>query len=190
MGDTPRRKVRSDALRNRERLLEAARDVLGKGGPGASLEEVARRADVGIGTLYRHFPDREALFDAVYSRSFEELADLTEGLEARDDPVAALREWLAAIVSMVETKRGMLGALSIVMTEENKRTYDDAFKRVSEATEQLIRRGIEAGRIRHDITADDVIQTIFALCYSRPPGPEWREHVLRLLNIFVDGLAR
>src|SRR6201999_4102439 len=92
------RKPRADALRNRERVLEAAKIVFSAGGPDASLEAVAREAGVGIGTLYRHFPTREALYEAVYRREVEQLSELAEELKSDDAPVEALRRWLRANV--------------------------------------------------------------------------------------------
>src|SRR6202035_5876664 len=88
------RKPRADAVRNRERVLEAAKTVFSAGGPEASLEAVARTAGVGIGTLYRHFPTREALFEAVYRREVQQLAELAERLKEEAEPVEALRQWM------------------------------------------------------------------------------------------------
>src|SRR5258705_9211762 len=88
------RKPRADAVRNRERVLEAAKVVFSAGGAEASLEAVARTAGVGIGTLYRHFPAREALFEAVYRREVQQLADLAEKLKREAQPVDALRQWM------------------------------------------------------------------------------------------------
>src|ERR1700748_273928 len=109
------RKPRADALRNRERVLEAAKAVFSAGGADASLEAVAREAGVGIGTLYRHFPTREALYEAVYRREVEQLGDLAEELKSDTDPVDALRQWMHANVQLVATKKGMLAALEIAV---------------------------------------------------------------------------
>src|SRR5258707_7848799 len=109
MADPPAetvRKPRSDSVRNRERVLEAAKAVFSAGGPDASLEAVARRAGVGIGTLYRHFPTREALFEAVYRREGEQLSALAEQFKSEASPVAALRRWLRSNVEFVATKKG------------------------------------------------------------------------------------
>src|ERR1700751_2918754 len=100
-----RRKPRADAQRNRERVLEAAKAVFSAGGPEASLEAVARRAGVGIGTLYRHFPTREALYEAVYRREVDQLGDLADDLRREPDPVDALRRWLRSNVDFVATKK-------------------------------------------------------------------------------------
>lgn len=188
--DVRRRKPRADALKNRDLLIEAAKDVLGKGGPKASLEAVAKQAGVGIGTLYRHFPTREDLFHAVFTREIEQLACMAEALEPTNDPIGALRGWLHANVALIETKRGMLGALSVVMTEEAKCAYTEQSLRITAALNALLDRGAQAGQIRDGVTADDILQTMYALCYAREPGPEWRAQVLRLLDIFIDGLKR
>ena len=97
------RKPRSDAVRNRERVLEAAKAVFSAGGADASLEAVAKRAGVGIGTLYRHVPTREALFEAVYRREVDQLSELAEQLKSAPAPVDALRRWLRANVELVAT---------------------------------------------------------------------------------------
>src|ERR1700758_5574726 len=109
------RKPRADALRNRDRVLEAAKAVFSAGGSEASLEAVARHAGVGIGTLYRHFPTREALFEAVYRREVEQLADLAEQLKTETSPVEALRRWLRSNVEFVATKKGMSAALALAV---------------------------------------------------------------------------
>ncbi len=183
-----RRKPRSDALRNRDRLVEAAKEILARGGPGASLEAVARAAGVGIGTLYRHFPTREALFYAVYSHEVEQLIETAARLESSDDAFEALRTWLHALVGLVETKRGMLGTLAVVATEESKAMFAEVSQRMKEAVGRLVARAMANGELRPDITADDLLTTVYALCYARKPEPDWRANVLRLVDIFVDGI--
>ncbi|WP_370302931.1 TetR/AcrR family transcriptional regulator [Pseudooceanicola sp.] len=185
---TARRKPRSDALRNRERLIEAAKEILGRGGPEASLEAVARSAGVGIGTLYRHFPTREDLFQAVYRHEVEQLIELAGRLDATSDGPEALRTWLYALVELVETKRGLLGALAVVASDESKAMFAEISARMARAVDTLIAPAQSAGRLRADITADDLLGTVYALCYARPPEPGWKDGVLRLLDIFVDGL--
>lgn len=186
--DHDRRKPRSDGLRNRERLIEAAKEVLSQGGSGASLEAVARRAEVGIGTLYRHFPTREALFQAVYRHEVEELIKLAAVLDGGADGVEALRAWMHAIVSLVATKRGLLGALSVVVTEDSKAMYTALSARLTEAVAHLLRRAQSEAALRSDISADDLLRTMYALCYARQLEPGWQGHVLRMLDIFIDGL--
>ena len=110
-----RAQTRADALRNRERLLEAAKAVFSAGGAEASLDAVAKRAGVGIGTLYRHFPTRESLFEAVYRREVQQLWELAEQLKGEGKPVDALRRWLRSNVEFVATKKGMSAALALAV---------------------------------------------------------------------------
>src|SRR3981081_2214614 len=105
------RSPRADAVRNRERVLEAAKVVFSAGGPDASLEAGAKRAGVGIGQLDRQFPTREALFEAVYRREVQQLSELAEQLKSEAEPVDALRRWLRSNVEFVATKKGMSAAL-------------------------------------------------------------------------------
>src|ERR1700720_4232249 len=109
------RRPRADAVRTRERVLEAAKGVFSAGGADASLEAVAKRAGVGIGTLYRHFPTREALFEAVYRREVELLRALAEPLRREPVPANALRRWLRSAIEFIATKKGMSAALAIAM---------------------------------------------------------------------------
>src|ERR1700733_11487275 len=104
------RRPRADAVRNRERVLEAAKSVFSQGGPEASLEAVAKRAGVGIGTLYRHFPTREVLYEAVYRREVEQLMELAEDLKAEASPTEALRGWMRANVEFIDATKGLGGA--------------------------------------------------------------------------------
>src|ERR1700746_2909393 len=106
----PLRKPRADAVRNRERVLDAAKAVFSAGGAEASLEAVAKRAGVGIGTLYRHFPTREALYEAVYRREVEQLGELADSLKDEPQPVEALRHWISSNIEFVATKKGMAAA--------------------------------------------------------------------------------
>jgi AcrR family transcriptional regulator len=190
MGDQSvksRRRPRADAVRNRERLLEAAAAVFSAGGPDASLEAVARRAGVGIGTLYRHFPTREALFEAVYRHEVDQLGDLAEQL-AREEaaPVDALRRWLHANVRLVATKRGMLAALAIA-AHGSSELFAYSSDRLTRAVGTLLERGVAAGDLRADITPGDLLRALIAMCYMND-RPGWQATALHLVDIFVDGL--
>src|SRR5882757_3214122 len=128
------RKPRVDAVRNRERVLEAAKAVFSAGGAEASLEAVARAAGVGIGTLYRHFPTREDLFEAVYRREVQQLADLAEQLKQEAQPVDALRRWLRSNVKFVATKKGMSAALALA-AYKNSELFSYSFDRLTRSVE-------------------------------------------------------
>jgi AcrR family transcriptional regulator len=180
------RKPRVDAARNRERVLEAAKIVFSAGGPEASLEAVARTAGVGIGTLYRHFPTREALFEAVYRREVQELADLAERLKEEAEPVEALRQWMRSNVRFVATKKGMSAALALA-AYKNSDLFSYSFDRLTRAVGGLLDRAIAAGEIRGDISPEDLLRALVGMCYMHDQ-PGWQKSVLRLVDVFIDGL--
>jgi AcrR family transcriptional regulator len=185
--DKASRKPRADSLRNRERLIEAARTVFAAGGPDASLEAVARTAGVGIATLYRHFPTREALFQSVYRHEVDQLVALAGRLpDQTANPVEALRGWLHAMVRMVATKKGMISALAPAEGSSTE-LYAESTRRLGAAVEGLIGRAMDAGAIRSDLSPEDVIRAVYGFCHM-PQGPNWVATVVRLLDVFVDGL--
>jgi AcrR family transcriptional regulator len=180
------RKPRADAIRNRERVLEAAKLVFSAGGPEASLEAVARQAGVGIGTLYRHFPTREDLFEAVYRREVEQLSELAEALKGEASPTEALRHWLRSTVQFVATKKGMMAALAIVVSANSElAAYSHAH--LTAAIGALLSRAVNAGEVRADVNADDLLRALVGMCYMHDQ-PGWQDSVVRLLDVFVDGL--
>ncbi|WFU39647.1 TetR/AcrR family transcriptional regulator [Bradyrhizobium sp. CB82] len=180
------RKPRADAVRNRERVLEAAKAVFSAGGPEASLEAVARRAGVGIGTLYRHFPTREALFEAVYRREVEQLGELAEQLRSAKDPVDALRRWLRSNVEFVATKKGMSAALALAV-QSGSELHAFSLDRLTRAVGTLLARAVAAGEVRADISPEDLLRALIGMCYMHDQ-PGWQSTTLRLLDVFVDGL--
>jgi len=182
------RKPRADSIRNHERVLEAAKTVFAEGGPAGSLEAVARRAGVGVGTLYRHFPTRQALFEAVYRREVGQLVDLAEQLGTDLPPLEALRRWMHANVEFVATKKGMSTALAVaVHASSDLKAY--SMDRLGRALETLLRRAVIAGVIRDDISAEDILRTIVGLCYTHDKAG-WQRNVLRLVDVFVDGMRQ
>ena len=185
--DKTTRKPRADAIRNRERVLEAAKTVFSAGGSDASLDAVARAADVGIGTLYRHFPTREALYEAVYRREVQQLADLAEQLKDKAQPVDALRQWMRSNVKFVATKKGMSEALALA-AHKNSELFSHSFDRLTRAVGGLLDRAIAAGEIRDDITAEDLLRALIGMFYNMHDKPEWQTSALRLVDVFIDGL--
>ncbi len=180
------RKPRADAVRNRERVLEAAKTVFNAGGPEASLEAVAKRAGVGIGTLYRHFPTREDLFEAVYRREVEQLSELAEHLRSAKDPVEALRRWLRSAVEFVATKKGMSAALALTY-QSSSELAAFSMDRLTKAIGSLLARAVEAGQMRADVSPEDLLRALIGMCYMHDQ-PGWQSSVLRMLDVFVDGL--
>jgi AcrR family transcriptional regulator len=169
-------------------VLEAAKAVFSAGGPEASLEAVARGAGVGIGTLYRHFPTREALFEAVYRREVQQLADLAEQLKLDATPAEALRRWMRSNVEFVATKRGMSAALALAAHGSSELSAF-SFDRLTRAVGDLLDRAVAAGEIRADISAEDLLRALVGMCYMHDK-PGWQASVLRLVDVFVDGLRR
>lgn len=180
------RKPRADAVRNRERVLEAAKAVFSAGGPEASLEAVAKRAGVGIGTLYRHFPTREDLFEAVYRREVEQLSELAEQLKNAKDPVDALRRWLRSNVEFVATKKGMSAALALTF-QSSSELAAFSMDRLTKAIGSLLDRAVAAGQMRGDVSPEDLLRALVGMCYMHDQ-PGWQSSVLRMLDVFVDGL--
>lgn len=180
------RKPRADAVRNRERVLEAAKVVFNAGGPEASLEAVAKRAGVGIGTLYRHFPTREELFEAVYRREVEQLSELAEQLKNAKDPVDALRRWLRSNVEFVATKKGMSAALALTF-QSSSDLAAFSMDRLTKAIGSLLDRAVASGEMRGDVSPHDLLRALVGMCYMHDQ-PGWQSSVLRMLDVFVDGL--
>jgi AcrR family transcriptional regulator len=173
-------------VRNRELLLEAAAAVFSGGGPDASLDAVAKRAGVGIGTLYRHFPTREALFEAVYRHEVDQLGELAEQLAKDVAPIDALQRWLHANVQLVATKKGMLAALALA-AQSRPELYAYSFERLTKAVGLLLDRAVTAGDVRADITPEQLFRALVGMCYMHDQ-PGWQRSVLHLVDIFIDGL--
>jgi AcrR family transcriptional regulator len=180
------RRPRADAVRNRERVLAAAKAVFSAGGPEASLEAVAKKAEVGIGTLYRHFPTRQDLFEAVYRREVQQLVELAEELLNTPAPVEALRRWLRSNVEFVATKKGMSAALALTF-QGSSGLAAFTFDRLTKAVGALLDRAVAAGEIRSDISPEDLLRALVGMCYMHDQ-PGWQKSVIRLVDVFVDGL--
>jgi AcrR family transcriptional regulator len=184
---TPETKtLRADARRNRDKLLAAAGEVFAEAGADASLEAVARRAEVGVGTLYRHFPSRDALVEAVYRHEVDQLAASAEELLAELPPDAALERWMERFVGYAVAKRGMADALHGVIasrTELPTRTREQLLA----ALATLLREGAEAGVIRGDMAPEVVLGAMNAI-WRIEDGPGWREQAAATLRLLMDGL--
>jgi AcrR family transcriptional regulator len=147
---------------------------------------VAKRAGVGIGTLYRHFPTREALFEAVYHREVQQLTELAEQLKTEAEPVDALRRWMRSNVEFIATKKGMLAALALAVHGSSE-LYAHSFERLTKAVRALLERAVAAGEMRADISPEDLLRALIGMCYIHDQ-PGWQTSVLRLLDVFIDGL--
>ena len=188
MADTQGSAVRADAQRNRQRLIEVARRAFTAGEGKVSLEAVARDAGVGIGTLYRHFPTREALVEAVYRAEHGRLCDAADELLAEQPPDRALRSWMDRFADYVATKREMAEALRTLIASGTI-TNTEAREALSGAARRLLDAGAAAGTLRADVRAEDVVVGlvgIFAVCTL----PDQREQAGRLLDLLMAGLRR
>ncbi|QPC91984.1 TetR/AcrR family transcriptional regulator [Mesorhizobium sp. INR15] len=178
--------LRADARRNRDALAEVAAAVFTERGIDASLEEIARRAGVGIGTLYRHFPTREHLVEVVYRREVEGLCAAADELAQKYSSDVALEMWMQRFVDYIATKRGLSTSLRILITT-NSTLFSDTSGRVSQALRQLVEAAVADGTIRGDVDASDVLHALSGI-YSAPDTTEWRDRSRRLVSLLMDGL--
>lgn len=184
---TADRPLRADARRNRERLLAAAVEAFATDGPDVPLDAVAARAGVGVGTLYRNFPDRNALVEAAYRHEVEALCEHAPRLlAAGPSGLAALREWMGAFVVYAAAKRGMKEALRAAVGSEGT-LYSETRDLIFGALGELLAAGARDGSVRADIDAGDVWRAMGAV-WNVPSGPQWESHVRRLLDLVLDGL--
>ena len=180
------RKPRADGLRNRERLMEAAKAGFADMGADVSLEDIARRAGVGIGTLYRHFPSRDAIVEAVYRREVQQLADAATWLLEARAPGAALHEWMRLFVDYIATKKLIASALGSIAGGASD-LYASSGARIKDAMTLLVRRARAHGDIREDVDAADVLRALFGLTYGNADAG-WEVSARRLIDILMDGL--
>src|ERR1700722_3904860 len=177
--------VRSDARRNREKLLEVATAAFATAaGRPVSLESIARDAGVGIGTLYRHFPNREALVEAIYRAELAEVAAAAEQLLKRHPPKTALRRWMDRYASFVAAKRGMAESLHAIFESgamEPSQTRDS----IIGAVDMLLRAGADDGSLRSDVQADDVLSSLIGVMLASGSPAQTG----RLLDLLVAGVA-
>jgi AcrR family transcriptional regulator len=185
--DAPAKAMRADARENREKLLRAASERFGAGGPDVSLELIARTAGVGIGTLYRHFPTREALIEAVYRNEVDQLCDSVAVLLSELPPDTALAEWMERFVVYLTTKRGLLGALKSVAASQSD-LFPTTRERLVTAIGELLDAGILAGRVRPDVNAEDVLIAMNGVWTIAGEGERWADQARRVVRLLMDGL--
>jgi AcrR family transcriptional regulator len=180
------RKPRADAQRNRDGLLEAAKAAFSEMGPEASLEEIARRADVGIGTLYRHFPTRDAIVEAVYRREVQQLADAAPRLIETLPPAEALRAWMGVFIDYIAAKKVIMPALKSLVGGGTA-LYADSSARINGAIALLVERARASGDIRPDADSADLLRALIGFAYVNS-APDWEASARRLIDLLIDGL--
>jgi AcrR family transcriptional regulator len=179
------RKPRSDAQRNRERILEVAKREFTRSGANASLEEIAKKAGVGPGTLYRHFPTREELLVAVYRSEMEKLAAAQRTLADTLPPVEALRAWLLLFVDAVETKQIIAPVLNTLVGDP-KKVFEASHDQIHEALRALVKRAIKSGDIRKDLDPIDLLRALVGVA-NVSASPDWQQSARRLVDILITG---
>lgn len=177
---------RADARRNHDTLLEAASAVFAEHGVNGSLEEIARRAGVGIGTLYRHFPTREALVEAAYRRGVEQLCDVAGDLAASNPPDAALEAWMIRFVGYIATKKGLATVLKTT-AESHTELFTYVHDRLRSTFAWLVADAADAGVIRGDVELGDLIRALGGICMVNDQ-PASLEQSRRLVALLMDGL--
>ena len=182
----PSKTLRADAQRNREKLLTAAVDLFAEEGADVSLERVAKQAGVGIGTLYRHFPTREALIEAAYLVEVQRVCDAAVELLRDHPPDEALAEWMDRFVAYAAAKRGMGEALRSAVGSDSS-LFTDTRARLVEAIATLLDAAVAAGTVRADVDAEDVLRAMGGV-WSLPLEKGWQERARRMLGLLMDGL--
>jgi AcrR family transcriptional regulator len=177
------RPKRADARRNYEKVLAAAREAFAEGGESTSLEEIARRAGVGIGTLYRHFPNRQALVEALYIDEVEDVCRSAAELDGAE-PWEALEGWFERLIAYIGTKRALAHEL-LNYLEPEAALFQVCRASLFDAGEPLLKRAQDAGVVRPDVTIAEVIQMVIGIAKIPSSDPEQTEHVMR---IALDGL--
>jgi AcrR family transcriptional regulator len=184
--DATGRKPRADAERNRALLLETAKAAFAEKGKAASLDEIARAAGVGIGTLYRHFPTRDALIGAVYARESDQLAWAAELLAEKLEPAEALRQWMILFVDYLAAKHGMAEVLNSVEGGASA-LYAASGSQVKDTIAMLAERAAAVGAIRLDMEPLDLLRAIAGVA-NVSPGTNWQPAAKRLVDVLIAGV--
>jgi AcrR family transcriptional regulator len=180
------RVLRADARRNRDRLLSVAVRAFSQDGPDVTLDAIAKDAGVGIGTLYRHFPTREALIEAAYRSELARLCDAVPDLLQDMPPDEATRAWMDRYIEYMTTKRGMAGALRAVIASGGT-PYAQSRDRLTTAITSLLQAGAAAGALRADTEPGDVLASLSGISLAAGE-PAQRDQARRLLDLLMDGL--
>ena len=182
------RKPRADGARNRQLLTEAAKAAFAEAGINVSLEEIARRAGVGIGTLYRHFPSREAVVEAVYRRELEQLVEAVPHLLETSPAGEALHRWMHLFVNYIATKRLIAPSLATIAGRTSA-PHASPVELITRAISTLVKDAVRSGDVRKDIDPSDLLRALVGVSYGNPDGG-WEASARRLIDILMDGLRR
>jgi AcrR family transcriptional regulator len=179
------RKPRADAQRNRDRILEVAKQAFTRSGADTSLDDIAKQAGVGPGTLYRHFPTREELLVAVYRTEMEKLAAAEPKLAASLPPIEALRAWLLLFVDTVAAKQIIAPALNALVGDP-KKVFEASHTQIWDVVRALVKRAIKSGDIRKDLDPVDLLRALIGVA-NVASSPDWQQSARRLVDILITG---
>ena len=179
------RKLRADARQNRTRILAVAKVAFAEAGANASLDDVAKRAGVGPGTLYRHFPTRADLLTAVYQAAAEKLAAAAADFAETLPPLEALRAWMLLFVDYLAEKRIITPALGALVDDPHK-VYEASYGQIWEAVRRLVRRSVESGDLRADLDPIDLLRALAGVA-TVGAGPNWEQNARRMVDILISG---
>jgi AcrR family transcriptional regulator len=179
------RKPRADAQRNRERILEVAKQVFTRRGGESSMDEIAKRAKIGPGTLYRHFPSRDDLLAAVYISEVEKLAEAQRKLTAELSPVEALRAWMLVFIDYIAAKKIIAPALD-AMVGGPSQVYQQSTRVMEEAANALASRAVASGDLRPDVDPMDMLRAIYGVS-SAGSTDDWPAKARLFVNILIQG---
>ena len=179
------RKPRTDAQRNRERILQVAKEAFTRSGADASLDDIAVQAGVGPGTLYRHFPTRDALIEAVYRSEVEKLAAAERDFAESMPPIEALRAWMLLFVDHIATKQIIAPALNTLVGGPTK-LYEGSHGQIRGAIDALVKRAIKIGEIRKDLDSFDLLRALIGVAHVAS-SPDWQQSARRLVDILITG---
>ncbi len=179
------RKPRRDAVRNRDRILKVARQIFTESGPDASLDEIAKRAGVGAGTLYRHFPTRYALLEDVYRAGVEELAAAEQRFGASMSPIEALRAWLLLFVDYMAAKQIIAPALN-ADCENSPKVFESSGTLITGAINSLVKRAVANGDIRPDMEPLDLLRALVGIS-NVIATPDWPKSAKQMVDILILG---
>jgi AcrR family transcriptional regulator len=179
------RKPRADAQRNRERILEVAKQVFTRRGAEASMDEIAKRARIGPGTLYRHFPSRDDLLAAVYISEVEKLAEAQRKLSAELPAIEALRAWLLVFIDYIAAKKIIAPALN-AMAGGPSRVYQQTSRLMEDAAKALASRAVASGDLRPDVDPMDMLRAIYGVSSAGSTG-DWPAKARRFVDILIQG---
>jgi AcrR family transcriptional regulator len=179
------RKPRTDAQRNRERILEVAKGAFTRSGANASLDDIAKEAGIGAGTLYRHFPTRDALIEGVYRTEVEKLAAAEKKFSESLPPIEALRAWMLLFVDHIAAKQIIAPALNTLVGGPSK-LFEGSRAQVQAAINALVKRAIKSGDMRRDLEPFDLLRALIGVSHVAS-GPDWQQSARRLVDILITG---